>query len=142
MLLHSGRRTLPLPGGLVLSCQGKKCPSALHTPHDVSPRNKPKSCGTDNLLNVRRNNLLFLSFESISDICHNSRKLTRLRNESCRFSSLLMLSVLLCLFKFWVFILNCITAIEMSHDAHRRSVSEDQNRLRQDFYRWGKSSNK
>lgn len=64
IVLHSGSRTLPLPVGLVLSYQGKTCPSALYTPHDVLPRNKPKSCGTENLLNVRRNNLLFCLLNS------------------------------------------------------------------------------
>lgn len=64
IMLLSGSRTLPLSVGLVLSYQGKKSLSALHTPHNVLPHNKPKSCGTENLLNVRRNNLLFCLLNS------------------------------------------------------------------------------
>lgn len=90
ILLQSGSRILPLLVGMFLSHQGKMCPSAIYILHDVLLYNKPKSCLTDNLLNVRQNNLLVF----IWAIHHNTRKLTLLRIESCGFSSLLMLSSL------------------------------------------------
>jgi hypothetical protein len=68
------------PISLFLNYQGKNYPPAV--PQNVLPHFRPKSCRTDYLLNVRKNNLLFFSFEFISDIHHNSRKLTMFRNET------------------------------------------------------------
>ncbi|KAL6087183.1 hypothetical protein STEG23_037633, partial [Scotinomys teguina] len=48
----NGKRGGEHLGRVGKSYQRKRCPSALHTPHDMLLHNKPKGCGTDNLLKI------------------------------------------------------------------------------------------